>query len=152
VLFDSDAREPGKPSEDSKVICGICRRERITCHQLVRREIENYLPQPALASWIKKSPKNRQARLQGTLDAFEEMSLFQRHHYNMRRGFEQDRKSESEIPAFNGEWGDHKDLQNGFGKDITTIFHERDFQKSWLLDDGQREEMLRMAQSIFRRL
>jgi hypothetical protein len=76
----------------------------------------------------------------------------QRHHYNMKHGFQGDRKNG--IPSFYEAFADHSDLQDGFGQDIASLFHQEQLliREEWLAKDGQQEETLAMVQSILQRL
>lgn len=155
TLFDSDAREPGKPSGRSEAVRKCCRRKGVGYHQLQRREVENYLPLEALFAWaaVARRGDERRKRRQKA-EAFAAMESIQRHHYNMKNGFVKDRKPPNEIPEHFGSFAEHPDLQSGFGGRIGEIFHQREFEmlEDWFLDDGQRDEMLPAIQSIFRLL
>jgi len=152
AFFDSDAREPEKPSHRSESLRATCLKARIAHHQLRRRFIESYLPAKALLAWAHKSPKAVRTGRRETAEAFAAMRPLQRHHYNLKGGFTKDR--ESGIPSFYGDFADNPRLQAGFGETIGALFHEKDFrlQEGWLVRDGQREETAEILQSIFRRL
>ena len=73
----------------------------------------------------------------------------------MKGGFERDRRGDNaSIPALYGDLADSRDLQSGFGSDISALFKERAFsiREEWLVKDGQQQETLDMIQSILRRL
>lgn len=152
ALFDSDAREPGKPSPSSEELSQSCISRGLSHHRLSRRAIENYLPVKALEAWAYNSPKNSRDGRRRSVKAFASMKPEQRHHYHMKKGFQADRKSG--IPDLFDPHSNHSDLQRGFGEEVTSLFHQREFplREEWLLKDGQRQEVLLMAQAVFRRL
>lgn len=150
VLFDSDAREPGRPSQESEQLRGACQSGGIGHHQLMRRATENYLPQPAIHAWAHQSAANLRTTSRRTAEAFSAMEPIQRHHFNMKRGFEGDRRHG--IPSFYGHWPQKPELARGFGGDIAKLFLHMEFPESWLLRDGQKDETMSLIQAIFRAL
>ncbi len=151
ALFDSDARLPGEPSAQSEGLKHACGNGGVAHHQLRRRNIESYLPVKALMAWANKSVKGSRERRK-KVEAFARMNDLQRHHFNLKGGFEKDRHHE--IPPFYGEHASNPWLRNGFGETIGSLFHEKDFPilEEWLIRDGQRQETTEILQSIFRRL
>ncbi len=151
VLFDSDAREPGKPARASMDLARACQESGVPYRQLRRRAIENYLPVGALFAWATKGKDSNNQRRK-KVEAFKEMFDEHRHHFNMKGGFAKDRKQG--VPVFFGEFSGHPDLQNGFGEKIGELFHQPDFRfrDEWLEKDGQRDEIVGIVQSIFRNL
>jgi hypothetical protein len=155
ALFDSDAREPGRPSPASEELRGVCLEKQVPHHRLQRRAIENYLPVKALEAWVHISRGSMRTSRRKAVAAFASMPAAHRHHYNMKGGFERDRRDPSAgIPELYGELAEHKDLQSGFATDIAVLFQERDFRirEEWLAKDGNQQEALHMVQSIFRHL
>jgi hypothetical protein len=152
ALFDSDAREPGRPSAASEALRQACLRKGVPHHRLSRRAIENYLPAKALQGWAHNSSGNLRTSRRRKADAFASMRPDQRHHYNMKHGFQGDRKDG--IPSFYEDFAGHSDLQEGFGRDIASLYHQEPLiiREEWLDKDGQLQEMLSMVQSILRRL
>lgn len=152
VLFDSDAREPGCPSEESRHLSEYCDDYHIAYHQLRRRAAENYLPLPALAAWTKIGQRSTRTNRQDTYLAFKEMEPLQRHYYNMRRGFEKDEKDG--IPPFFGELPCRPELRNGFGRHVSELFQQKDFriQQDWLRKDGQQDETSDIIRAILRHM
>jgi hypothetical protein len=152
ALFDSDAREPGRPSTASEALRKACLQKGVAHHQLRRRAIENYLPVKALEAWIDTGPRDRREDRRRRVAAFAAMDPEFRHHFNMKGGFERDRREG--IPGFFLPHADHRDLQSGFGREIAELFYEGRFQiaEEWLAKDGQYPETLSMVQSILRRL
>jgi hypothetical protein len=152
VMFDSDALQPGTPSEDARELQEICDKAKIAHHMLQRRAAENYLPVKALECWWNLSSGNTKNRRRRSVQAFAAMESPQRRHYNMRHGFNGDR--ERGIPPLFDDQREHPDLQNGFGASIRDLFLQHEFQieDSWLARDGQTLETLPMIQSIFRRM
>jgi hypothetical protein len=134
---------------------GVCLERRVPYHRLQRRAIENYLPVRALEAWAYLGTEKVRTPRRRAVAAFASMSEAHRHHYNMKGGFERDRRDPSAgIPELYGELADHKDLQSGFANDIAVLFQERDFpiREEWLAKDGHQQETLDMVQSIFRHL
>ncbi len=152
ALFDSDARRPGEASVQSEDLRRTCGRCGVSHHQLKRRSIENYLPVKALLAWAFSGPKHSREARRKTAESFAKMEETQRHHFNLKGGFEKDRHHG--IPSFYGEHENDPWLRNGFGEAIGSLFHERDFpiREDWLVRDGQRQETTEILQSIFRRL
>jgi hypothetical protein len=148
VLSDSDAREPGHPSEYQKTLRQLCGKKGVLHHMLQRRASENYLPAQALAAWAYWGPKSTQGLRRDTVKTFARLRSEQRHHYNMKHGFEGDRP---DISALFNDCSEHPHLQSGFGRDIARLFHEP-LQEEWLRKDGQYPETLAMVQSILQRL
>jgi hypothetical protein len=152
ALFDSDAREPGVPSQRSESLRRTCLEARIAHYQLRRRFIESYLPVYALLAWAYRSSRAVRSARREMAEAFASMDPLQRHHYNLKGGFNKDRQTG--IPSFYGSHAEDRRLQAGFGESIGALFHEEDFpiQEEWLIRDGQRAETTEMLQSLFRRL
>ncbi len=152
VLFDSDAKKPKMIDKKSQKVVQGCSDKLICYHQLRRREIENYLPLAALWNWttVNCKKKTRISRRK-KVEAFEKLSLKQRHHFDMKKGFQGDFK----IKA--GEKGTEEEkeyrlvgyfyqnvsteirivLAQGFGNNIAELFKEEEFpiKKKWLYDD-----------------
>jgi len=126
VLIDSDALAPGKPSRASSEICELCRTADIPCHRLSRRFIESYLPPDALERWGKAIPKLRDENLK-LVRAFKRLSTMQRHLYNMKDGFDQDRPRQAEVGGLYDDVPerDRQRLDRGFGKKIGELFQDR---------------------------
>lgn len=124
VLFDSDAMMPGAPSPASEALRAACRD--LPHHQLRRRYTESYLPHRALHAWASAPPRRgaREDRL-ARFRAFIAMRDDQRHHYNMKRGFDGDR---GRTDATAGDlYADVppelvRALAGGFGEDIADLF------------------------------
>lgn len=153
ALFDSDAREPGRPSASSEAILHACKQRQVAHHRLRRRAIENYLPVKALEAWAHLGgDRTRRTTRRKAVAAFAAMQPEHRHHYNMKAGFEKDRPTG--IPPFFESYADHPDLQKGFSGSIADLFHQEDFAilEDWMEKDGQHDETVAMVQSILRRL
>lgn len=124
ALFDSDAMMPGVPSNASEALRAACRN--LPHHQLRRRYIESYLTHQALHGWAAAPPRRgvRDERLV-RFRAFIAMTDDQRHHYNMKRGFDGDR---GRTDASAGDlYADvslevSRALASGFGEDIGDLF------------------------------
>lgn len=152
VVFDSDAREPGRPSQDSEQLRELCQSSGLGHHQLKRRASENYLPQQAIHAWAHQATGNLRTERRRKAETFSEMEPTQRHHFNMKRGFEGDRREGEEIPDFFGDWAAKPELATGFGRNIARLFLDLEFQEDWLLRDGQKDETMTLIQAIFRAL
>jgi hypothetical protein len=124
VLFDSDAMRPRKPSAASETLRKACRD--ITHHQLRRRYVESYLPHKALHGWASGQPRRdvREERLE-RLRTFVALTDEQRHHYNMKRGFEGDAQRTDATAGdlyANVSQAARQVLAHGFGSDIAELF------------------------------
>ena len=148
VLSDSDAREPGRPSSFQQALSQLCADQGVSRHLLQRRAIENYLPAQALDAWTYSGSRSSQEARRNKVKSFARLQPAQRHHYNMKRGFDDDRPN---IPPLFDDCADHPHLQSGFGEDIASRFHQP-IQEGWLRRDDQHAETLSMVQSILRRL
>jgi hypothetical protein len=124
VLFDSDAMRPRAPSVASDALRRACRD--ITHHQLRRRYVESYLPHKALHGWASGQPRRevREERL-ARFRTFVAMTDDQRHHYNMKRGFEADAKrtdaTAGDLYASVSQAA-RQVLAHGFDSDIAELF------------------------------
>jgi len=124
LLFDSDAMQPGQPSRDSE-------RLRIASalvphHQLRRRYMESYLPHRALQAWAANQANRRvrEDRL-ARFRAFVDLSERQRHHYNMKTGFDGDRdRTDNSAGTVYDDVPDEsrRTLATGFGGDIGDLY------------------------------
>ena len=148
ALSDSDAREPGRPSKLQEALGRLCAHRGVAHHLLQRRASENYLPPQALEAWVYSGPKSTHDSRRDTVKTFARLKPKQRHHYNMKRGFNGDRPN---IPSLFDDCSQHPHLQSGFGENIAVRFHQP-IQEEWLRKDGQQPETLAMVQSILRRL
>jgi hypothetical protein len=157
VLFDSDAREPGKPSEQSEKLRSACDRAKVTHHQLRRRMIESYLPSQVLHLWAEQSRGRERVERRKKAAAFAQMEPPQRHHYNMKGGFNTDENEEAPnrgiSPLFD-DWLANKYLREGFGRGITVLFRQKSIkiEDNWLHRDKQGAETLAMIESLLRQM
>lgn len=152
AIFDSDAREPKKPSRTSEDVRAQCKDLDVACHQLARRAAENYLPLPALLAWSERRPANTAPRrcLQGYLS----LNVEQRQHFNMRKGLRQDAKS-GESSLYRDLPEEHRaNLHEGFGDDVRSLFAHKDIKiiDAWLDDEDLQDERNTITKAIFRRL
>lgn len=102
VMFDSDARKAGDPSEESQRTRQACEGLHVPFHQLERRTIENYIPPRALRQWAadvdmkvragsnKEKDVNAVAVLVKAVNEYCELPANQRHYVSL--------KSEKFIP------------------------------------------------------
>jgi hypothetical protein len=124
VMFDSDAMTPGAPSSDSEALRAAC--QDIAHHQLRRRYAESYLTRSALHGWAAGVPRraDRERRLD-MFQAFVAMTDDQRHHYNMKHGFDSDAgrtdATAGDLYA-NVSPAERQALAHGFGDDIAQLF------------------------------
>lgn len=153
VLFDSDARLPDHPSRLSEVLRETCESKSVVHHRLRRRASENYFPLQAIAAWVELRPGNVRPALRRKHLALAAMEPERRHHYSMREGFGK-KPLEGRLAEFWSKWATHPDLREGFGEEIRSLFHQKEFPvlEEWLRKDGQQVETIPMIQSIFRRL
>ncbi len=152
LLFDSDAKKPGCPSETSKALGSVCENYGFAYHQLKRRAIENYIPVKAIFAWIYHSNRIRKLHKERA-KTFKELRSEQRHHYDMKHGLEKDEKSGG-SPLFQDiDPKSRQHLLTGFGN-IAELFKQSNFdiQYEWLLKDGQDSEIQEIIQSLFKRM
>ncbi|MEK8020462.1 MAG: hypothetical protein VSS75_026655 [Candidatus Parabeggiatoa sp.] len=152
VMFDSDALRPRYPSDDSEKLKRICENAIIPYHQLQRRAIENYLPVHALTYWVRKKVNNTQKN-QHLVNAFEELRSKQRHHFNMKNGFQgdQNRTDKNRVGDLYDDLDDdtRSKLSHGFGGKIAELFKDKSAIKdSWLINDEQRVETEAMLNTL----
>lgn len=129
ALFDSDAAQPGQPSQDSAKAALACGKGAIHHHQLHRRAIENYLPLGALDAWTRDAQGSkrpaRRARWR-KFRAFKKLTPAQRHHFHMKDGFGDGTAAVGTL--FEGVPSPIKQaLGGGFGKSLTKHFGARKF-------------------------
>ena len=143
VLFDSDAMRPGAPSTASNRLRAAC--QDIAHHQLQRRYAESYLPHRSLHGWAanvsRRPERNQRLRL---FEAFVAMTADQRHHYNMKDGFDGDagRTDASagdlyaDLPR-----GAQQALAHGFGSYIAQLFDDQSVTEADLRRDTGWDEL-----------
>lgn len=124
LLFDSDAMQPGQPSRDSERL--RLASTRVPHYQLRRRYIESYLPHPALQAWAANQANRRirEERL-ARFRAFVDISEPQRHHYNMKTGFDGDQgRTDNSAGTLYDDVPEEsrRTLAAGFGADIGDLF------------------------------
>lgn len=126
VLTDSDAMRPGAPSRGSQDVVDVCTAARIPHHRLGRRYIESYLPPAALERWGAARPSRRRTNLP-IARAFGRMSGPQRHHFNMKEGFDADMPRRGEADGLYDELDAlaRERLGPGFGRKIGELFQGR---------------------------
>lgn len=107
VIFDSDALQPGHPSKQTIALYNLCvggEREEVVLppaeptlpfHRLSRRFVENYLTKAALDVWGRETafrpPNPPDAPIpESVVQAYLAMQPTQRHHYNLKEGFDGD--------------------------------------------------------------
>jgi len=152
AIFDSDAREPRKPSKESESVRDDCQRLDVACHQLARRAAENYIPLPALLAWTSIIPQNTPPTR--CLQGFRKLNAQQRHHFNMRDGLKKDAKA-GVSPLYHDLPAEvHENLLVGFGDKVCDLFaHDQvTITDAWLDEDGLQNERNALTQAIFRRL
>lgn len=146
VIYDSDARRPEEPSPAARRLAALCGGAKLRNHVLNRRERENYLPFDALQLWVEERKRSTKP-LRRLLGQFRGLTDEQRHHFNMRRGLKADG---DDAPLFQGLNNFIRQaLQDGFGDRVGQIFERPEgLQESWLIDDGQGEEMQMILDDI----
>lgn len=173
VMFDSDAREPGKPSQQSQLAAEACGARTqpwpIPTHQLSRRAIENYLPIQALFMWADEHHGPVKTQLRHAAQSFHDLQTDQRAHYNMKNGLlgdvRQPRKSwyierDSKIledmdlsALYQGLPIEvRRALHSGFGDDVATLFANNNLQEDWLRAEIPFQLRETLFQSIFDRI
>lgn len=167
VVCDSDARVPIQdelPLEDQvgdvprEMICK-CRDAQFSSYYVLRRRfIENYIPPEVLLRWFSNHTNNKVG--QNAANAFKRLSdSAHRHHYNMKQGLRQDRKSieARHHKQYEALWGKESvasligALEPGFGKDIAKLYQTHEhfvFEERWKQRDGQYKEGQALAERI----
>ncbi|ATB29436.1 hypothetical protein [Melittangium boletus] len=154
AMIDSDARKRGEPSLKSRDVARTCGRAKVAHHQLKRRAIENYLPEPALEQWLKrKHAREFDTAWLPRLKAFRALSDEQRHHYNMRAGLKKDRDGTGLADIFETlvthKPDDARHLEEGFGE-VAESFHEDSIPEAWRIKDGQSDELMDLFEKMLR--
>ncbi|KFA90797.1 hypothetical protein [Archangium violaceum] len=154
VMFDSDARKRGEPHSESRKVARFCKRNALAHHQLERRAIDNYIPEPAIERWLKqKHPREFDGRWLPRLQAFRLLSDEQRHHYNMKKGFRGDREGAGLADIFDRflstKPGQAAHLEEGFSPAVAETFLER-IPDAWLAQDGQAPELMELFEKLLR--
>lgn len=172
VMCDSDARRPWKRAADgttspdlgrgAKAMDECCKQRGLRLHILERRFIESYLPPPAIQSWSSLKPARLHEHVpfppserEAKYEALTRLRPEQRHHYNMKKGFAQDKK-DSEHEKKVGDLYTAVEqavldvLHDGIDENIADLFHEEDFRihKPWITQDGQTAEVDKIVDSI----
>jgi hypothetical protein len=132
VVFDSDALQPGQPSQQSEDLAKVCATN-VPYHQLQRRAMENYLPKQALSAWAHH--RNRRRQLSRLFRTFCSLSAAQRHHFNMKHGFSR----ETPAPLYTGV--DTSDLATGFGSNVGSLFTTRLVTDQHVQSSNVRDEL-----------
>jgi len=147
VIYDSDARRPGEPSSAARRLAALCNSANLRNHVLKRRERENYLPSEALQLWVEESKRSTRPSLRRLLGQFRRLTDEQRHHFNMRHGLKADG---DDVPLFKSlNAVIQQALQAGFGDRAGQMFDRPEhLLESWLIDDGQGEEMQMLLDDI----
>jgi hypothetical protein len=154
AIFDSDELAPGFTSNDeSQNLVDLCTVSAVAHHRLWRRAMENYLPPDFLLEHLRGEPKEPAAR------AFKSLrDPKQRHHYNMKAGFEGDGerldRCDSEVKDavsalfFDLSPTDRAMLMRGFGSKIGELFRfetgqrrPRGMTEAMIRQDGAAEEI-----------
>lgn len=182
VMFDSDAREPGKPSEPSRETLEECRKIvepwPLMNHQLPRRAIENYIPVQALFAWSEEASGAERTRLRRCAEAYaQRLPRDRREHYNLKGGLVEDVRDarrrrwyrdsgtnivdESDLHPYVQALRLPEDvrrcLHGGFGADVATLFHDDAehgirIEEEWLNREIPHEFRMSIVQSIFDRM
>lgn len=157
VIFDSDALAPGQPSAQSQRLRKECEELKIPHHQLMRRAAENYLPPPALAEKTTRRGREQQDLFLEAAQAFGRLEPAQRHHFNMKAGFQGDdknsRRHEADQLFANVADEIRRPLARGFGRDVGDLFADPELlQEQWLFADGQEPEVRSLFEAILREI
>jgi len=149
ILFDSDALGPGKPGGDSEKVVKACREIPHFdhhYHQLKRRAIENYLPIEVLAEiWVKQVKAKEKRKRESKVRAFRKLTPPQRHHFNMKKGFEGDKQHSTKVGNLYADLDTltKQRLISGFGGKMAELFKPEppQIKVEWLLQDNQLSEI-----------
>jgi hypothetical protein len=97
ALFDCDGKEIGDESDQAKAVRMSCEDHEIPYHELRRRMIENYIPEPVMRSWANRidseicSETNKNKHLKAAADRLKEVEHYwslpqkERHYYSLKR-------------------------------------------------------------------
>lgn len=154
VMFDSDARQRGEPHSESRKVARFCKRKALAHHQLQRRAIDNYIPEPALERWLKqKHSREFDGKWLPRLQAFRLLTDEQRHHYNMKKGLRGDREGAGLADIFDNLVSTKPDqaahLEEGFSPAVAESFQEH-IPDAWLAQDGQTPELMQLFENLLR--
>lgn len=149
MLFDSDALSPGKPGENSSNVVEACHKIPgfdTHYHQLKRRAIENYLPIEVLAEiWVKQVKAKEKRKRESKVRAFRKLTPPQRHHFNMKKGFEGDKQHSAKVGNLYAylDTLTKQRLISGFGGKMAELFKQEppQIKAEWLLQDNQLSEI-----------
>jgi hypothetical protein len=129
VMFDCDGSKPGESSDDSRKARDACEQWCVAHHALVRRAIENYIPEETLREWARRRTRADRKEMQQRVEAYVAMREEERHYYNLKAGIHGDLAQDI--------WGEDPDKNPYVVKE------------SALDKDGSGPERTRMLQSIF---
>ncbi len=153
TVFDSDARKPDEPGDPSRRLARLCGRRAVRHHMLKRRAIENYIPEPALERWMKKShPRDFDARWLPKLRAFRQLAPIQRQHYNMKKGLRADEEGPGLADLYDGLAQSPEvrpQLEEGFGDAVADAFKD-ELPDAWREADGQTAELTQLFEALLR--
>lgn len=107
VFADSDATVPGKIEQDAKLVQDACNNDGLPCKILIKRTIENYIPDEILDKSLL------------IVKALKKLSPEQRDHYPMKKGLKLE-KASAEVKALYQGISDEdlNALSEGFGKNV----------------------------------
>jgi hypothetical protein len=150
ALFDSDSVEPARALTETeaerrrrahqrcRAVAQACESGQVAFHMLHRRSIENYLPVAALRRHRAPAGKAAARDFERKCRALEALGL-ERRVYNMKGGFEKDRRS-SPAPV----WlppDQNTPLEEGFGADVAELFGRPDCVAALADDRAARDEL-----------
>ncbi|NJL27903.1 MAG: hypothetical protein HC897_08385 [Thermoanaerobaculia bacterium] len=154
AVFDSDALAPGYPSKPSEDLRKSCTAALVPHHRLFRRNAESYLPVPALEAWAKKLPVAQREKQLRKVRAFAKLRADQRHHFNLKAGFDGDRvrldREKGSLLFAHLHQPAYELLRAGFGREIANIFNEAN-PSLWFSNDDQDTEMTALFKSLLER-
>ena len=139
VFTDSDGDIPGEIKPNVRLVQQACEDKGIMCWTLLKRTIENYIPDEVLDAW-KPYPDSDKGRC---IAAIKKLNEGQRNHYPMKKGLQIARANHSVQALYRGiSDEDMVALSNGLGKDVIKKFQE--FRDSLSVEalqrrDGKRE-------------
>jgi hypothetical protein len=122
VAHDSDALQPGAPSDQAQAVGNVCEALGLKHYMLERRAIENYLPLPSLEAWARSKPLKRLKLFR----AYSRLSDQQRWHFNLKGGFHDDSPRAHEAGSLYDDLSEAAkiSLATGFGKRIGELYGE----------------------------
>lgn len=141
-IIDSDKKYPQQEYQKIKDITSTCEERKIELFILKKREIENYIPDETLKSWLIKS--NRKSEVS---HSYFEMSHAQKSYFDMKKGI---KVADLEIKEIKELYDSHikSDLHIGFGRTVWKAFGEMTKKEQFHNSSDELMQMVEIIDSI----